>query len=145
MLSPIVPMRSSSDDDESCTMRFGFSLSHAMRLRCTMRISGAKHCAFGGHGLVTDSMLIAVARKLVWRAVDRERDRRDASAHAQDPGDAGVRGAGFGVAAVARDGVGELRERLRGGCGVGLLERRGAVAAARAEERSGDCSATTSH
>ena len=62
VLSPYVPMRSSFDDDESCTMRVGLSLSHAIRLRCTMRITGAKHIAFGGHGFVTDSMLIAVAR-----------------------------------------------------------------------------------
>ena len=54
-------MRSSSDDDESCTMRFGSSRSHAMRLRWTMRISGAKHCAFDGQGFVTDSMLNAAA------------------------------------------------------------------------------------
>src|SRR4051794_14458103 len=65
VLSLMLPMRSSSDDDESWTMCVGLSRSHAMRLRCTMRISGAKHWAFGGHGFVTDSMLIAVARKLL--------------------------------------------------------------------------------
>src|SRR6185369_3116950 len=65
VLSLIVPILSSSDEDESCTICVGLSRSHAMRLRCTMRISGAKQSAFGGHGFVTDSMLIAVARKLL--------------------------------------------------------------------------------
>jgi hypothetical protein len=60
------------------------------------------------------------------------------TAVAQQAGDSRVSVADVGVAAVARDGVGEVGERLCRARGVGLrIERRRAVALARDEQRGG--------